>query len=449
MTDSFASPCPGCQNIEMQKLAFLKPSTFLSGVAAMLLAGTIFLSPAQARQGFANNDTQGSSSPAQQAPASSTAQDSSASTPAKPADKTTSDAKPAAKAPAKKSTTSKTSQANDAAKASSSGSAPASSTKQSATASGQTGATKTTQAGATKTGSAASKTGKAGASKTATAKAAVPLTLKTDKDKQSYAIGINVGKGLGQNLKQTGLDIDPAVLTRAIKDVLAGDKQSMTDQEAQETLKTLQADMRKEQQLKQEQAATTNKKEGDDFLAANKVKEGVTTLPDGLQYRILQEGTGPKPAATDEVTVNYRGTLVNGTEFDSSYKRNQPATFNLNGIIKGWTEALELMPVGSKWQLFIPSDLAYGPSGRPPVIGPNSTLVFEVELVSIQPKPAAPAAPVPNRPPTAAAPNAPAGNPAPTANQPAPAPKPTPPAPPTAKSDPSPAPNPAPKPPTP
>ena len=407
----------------------------------MLLAGTIFLSPAQAQ-----NSTPGT----QQA-----TQDSS--TPTKPADKAAPDAKPAAKAPAKKSTTAKTSQANDASKASSSDSAPAASTKQSATASGQTGATpagqagttKTPQAGATKTGSATSKTGKPGASKTAMAKTAVPLTLKTDKDKQSYAIGINVGKGLGQNLKQSGLEIDPAVLTRAIKDVLAGDKQSMTDQEAQETLKTLQADLKKEQQLKQEQAATTNKKEGDDFLAANKAKEGVTTLPDGLQYKILQEGTGPKPAATDEVTVNYRGTLVNGTEFDSSYKRNQPATFNLNGIIKGWTEALQLMPVGSKWQLFIPSDLAYGPSGRPPVIGPNSTLVFEVELVSVQPKPAAPAAPVPNRPPTAAAPNAPAGNPAPTANQPAPAPKPAPPTPPTAKSDPAPVPNPAPKPPTP
>lgn len=408
----------------------------------MLLAGTIFLSPARAGQS--------GSSPAQQAPASSAAQDSSASTPAKPSDKAT-DAKPAAKAPvtkAKPSTTTPAtkpaataaSQGEAPAKASSTASTPAASPKQAATAAGQTGTAKTGSA-------ATSKTAKAGASKTATAKTPTPLSLKTDKDKQSYAIGINVGKGLGQNLKQTGLDIDPAILTRAIKDVLAGDKQSMTDQEAQETLKNLQTDLRKEQQLKQEQAASTNKKEGDEFLAANKAKEGVTTLPDGLQYKILQEGTGPKPAATDEVTVNYRGTLVNGTEFDSSYKRNQPATFNLNGIIKGWTEALQLMPVGSKWQLVIPSDLAYGPSGRPPVIGPNSTLVFEVELVSIQPKPAAPVpAPAPNHPPTAATPNAPAGNPAPSANQPAPAPKPTPP---TPKPDAAPAPNPAPKPPTP
>lgn len=393
----------------------------------MLLAGTIFLSPAQAAQG----STPGT----QQA-----AQDSSgAPSTTKPTDKTAPDAKPAAKPPAKKPAAS-TAKADTPAKTSS-GSAPAS-TKQAATAQpGQTATPKTAQTGVTKTGTAAAKTTKPGASKTATAKAAAPLTLKTDKDKQSYAIGINVGKGLGQNLKRGGLDIDPAILTRAIKDVLAGDKQAMTDEEAQETLKQLQAEvgkkqeeMRKEQEAKMKELGETNKKEGDEFLAANKTKEGVTTLPDGLQYKVLTEGTGPKPAATDAVTVNYRGTLVNGTEFDSSYKRNQPATFNVTGIIKGWTEALELMPVGSKWQLVIPSDLAYGPGGRPPVIGPNSTLVFEVELISIQPRPAAPtpvAAPAPN---PAAAPNAPAGNPAP-------APKPTPP---SAKPE-----TPAPKPPTP
>ena len=430
MTHSFALSRPGCQNTRMQKPTFFKSSTFIYGAAAILLAATVFLSPAQARQS--------GSSPAQQPSASSAAQDSSATTPAKPADKATPDAKPAAKAPAKKSATTKTPQASGAAKPSSSGSTPAASSKPPST-------TPAGQAAPTKTGTTAAKTAKPGASKTATAKTATPLTLKTDKDKQSYAIGINVGKGLGQNLKQGGIDIDPAILTRAIKDVLAGNQQSMTDQEAQETLKQLQTTMREAQKLKQEQMAATNKKEGDDFLAANKAKEGVTTLPDGLQYKILAEGTGPKPAAADSVTVNYRGTLLNGTEFDSSYKRNQPATFGVTGVIKGWTEALELMPVGSKWQLFIPSDLAYGPSGRPPVIGPNSTLVFEVELISIQPKPAAPApvaAPAPN---PAAAPNAPAGNPAPTANSPSPAPKPTPP---SAKPE-APAPAPAPKPPTP
>ena len=403
----------------------------------MLLAGTISLSPARADRNSAERNPQAASSPTPQTPASSATQDTSGATSTKPDAKKTTEtkpatasttkAKPSATAPATKPAATAASQANDAAKASSPGSAPAASSKQAS-------AAPAGQAGTTKTGTAAAKTTKPGASKTATAKIATPLALKTNKDKQSYAIGINVGKGLGQNLKQSGIDIDPAILVRAIKDVLAGDKQSMTDQEAQETLKTLQADLRKTQQLKQEQLAETNKKEGDEFLAANKAKEGVTTLPDGLQYKILTEGTGPKPAATDAVTVNYRGALVNGTEFDSSYKRGQPATFNVTGIIKGWAEALELMPVGSKWQLVIPSDLAYGPSGRPPVIGPNSTLVFEVELVSIQPKPAVPvpaAAPAPN---PAASPNAPAGNPAPGANSPsakpeAPAPAPKPPAP--------------------
>ena len=430
----------------MQKPTFFKPSTFIYRVAAILAAATIFLSPGRAGQS--------ASSPTPQAPASSAAQDSSAAAaPAKPADKTAPDAKPAAKTPAKKPTASTATKADASAKTSSTANAPAASAGQAGTTkTGEVASAKTGQASSTKTGQAAAT--KPGASKTAAAKSktATALALKTDKDKQSYAIGINVGKGLGQNLKQNGLEIDPAILTRAIKDVLAGDKQSMTDQEAQETLKTLQADMlkrreelKKEQDAKMKELGEANKKEGDEYLAANKTKEGVTTLPDGLQYKILQEGTGPKPAATDAVTVNYRGTLVNGTEFDSSYKRNQPATFQVGQIIKGWTEALELMSVGSKWQLVIPSDLAYGPSGRPPVIGPNSTLVFEVELISIQPKPAAPlpaAAPAPNPAPAAAMPNAPAPNPA---NSPAPAPKP---APPNPKPDAS-ASNPAPKPPTP
>jgi len=130
----------------------------------------------------------------------------------------------------------------------------------------------------------------------------------------------------------------------------------------------------------------SNKKEGEDFLAANKSKEGVVTLPSGLQYKVLKEGTGPKPSPADSVVCNYRGTLINGTEFDSSYKRGQPATFPVNGVIKGWTEALQLMPVGSKWQLFIPPDLAYGQRGAGADIGPNATLIFEVELLSIQGK---------------------------------------------------------------
>ena len=130
----------------------------------------------------------------------------------------------------------------------------------------------------------------------------------------------------------------------------------------------------------------TNKKAGEDFLAANKTKDGIVTLPSGLQYKILTAGTGPKPTLTDSVVCNYKGTLLDGTEFDSSFKRGQPATFPVGQVIKGWTEALQLMPVGSKWQLFIPSDMAYGPRGSGPTIGPNSTLIFEVELISIKGK---------------------------------------------------------------
>jgi len=306
--------------------------------------------------------------------------------------------------------------------------APAAQAKPSTGAGSQSPASPPKKPAATKTGQTA-------------AKAPTALTLKTDKDKISYAIGMSVGKRLENDikqLKQGDTDVDTTILLRGVKDVLTDSKLLMTDQEVQTTLTTLQTDLRNRMQAKQQLAAATNKKEGDDFLAANKTKEGVVALPDGLQYKILQEGTGPKPAAGDSVTVNYRGTLVNGTEFDSSSKRGQPAEFPVGGVIKGWTEALQLMPVGSKWQVFIPSDLAYGPAGRAPVIGPNSALVFEVELVSIQPKPAAPApAPAPAQP---SAPNAaPANAPNPAAPAPvAPAPKPTPtPAPPNTNTDPN------------
>jgi FKBP-type peptidyl-prolyl cis-trans isomerase len=144
--------------------------------------------------------------------------------------------------------------------------------------------------------------------------------------------------------------------------------------------------MRKQQAEKSQQMGAANKAEGETFLAANKAKEGVITLPSGLQYKILKAGTGPKPSASDSVVCNYRGTLINGAEFDSSYKRGQPATFPVNGVIKGWTEALQLMPVGSKWQLVIPAQLAYGERGAGADIGPNATLIFEVELLSIQGK---------------------------------------------------------------
>jgi FKBP-type peptidyl-prolyl cis-trans isomerase len=234
-------------------------------------------------------------------------------------------------------------------------------------------------------------------------KTPAPLTLKTEKDKVSYAIGVSEGKRLQQGIKQGDVDVDSAILLRAIKDMLTGGKQVMTDQEIQTTLTTLQAEVHKKQEIKQQLAAETAKKEGDVFLADNKTKEGVITTASGLQYKVLEEGTGPKPNPGDMVTVNYRGTLLNGSEFDNSYKRGQPASFAVGQVIRGWTEALQLMPVGSKWQLFIPSDLAYGPRGAGPGIGPNSTLIFEVELLSIQPKVAPvtvpPAATTPATPP--------------------------------------------------
>jgi FKBP-type peptidyl-prolyl cis-trans isomerase FklB len=209
-----------------------------------------------------------------------------------------------------------------------------------------------------------------------------PLVLKTGKDKVSYALGMN----LGTNLHRDSIDIDTAIFLRALKDTLAGGKTLLTESEVRTALMQLQTEVRSKQMEKMKLAGEANKKDGDAFLVANKTKEGVVTLPSGLEYKVLTQGTGPKPAATDTVVCNYRGTLINGTEFDSSYKRGQPATFPVSGVIKGWTEALQLMPVGSKWQLFLPAELAYGERGPSPEIGPNSTLVFEVELVSIQAK---------------------------------------------------------------
>ncbi len=183
------------------------------------------------------------------------------------------------------------------------------------------------------------------------------------------------------------VDIDPNILLRGLKDGLAGAKPLLTDDEAKATMAAFEADLRKKQEAKNLALAEANKTQGAAFLAENKTKEGVVTLPSGLQYKILTEGTGPKPTSTDTVVCNYKGTLLDNTEFDSSYKSGQPATFPLSRVIKGWTEALQLMPVGSKWQLFIPPDLAYGPRGGPGGgIGPDATLVFEVELISIQPK---------------------------------------------------------------
>jgi|SRR5579871_770896 len=204
--------------------------------------------------------------------------------------------------------------------------------------------------------------------------------LPTDKDKLSYAIGMMVGGGLHRD----AVDVDPNMLLRGLKDAMAGGPTLLTTEQAQTTIVQLRAQLQQKMEAQRAQAEQTNKKEGEDFLAANKTKPGVVALPSGLQYKVLKEGTGPKPVATDKVKCNYRGTLINGTEFDSSDKHGGPQTFPVNGVIKGWTEALQLMPTGSKWQLFVPSELAYGARGADGDIGPNETLIFEVELLSIE-----------------------------------------------------------------
>jgi FKBP-type peptidyl-prolyl cis-trans isomerase FklB len=216
---------------------------------------------------------------------------------------------------------------------------------------------------------------------TAAKRPVAPLTLKTDKDKLSYAVGMNIGR----SIHSQSMEIDPAILLRGLKDEMAG-KTVMTDMEAHNTLMQAQQEAKKKIDETRQASMEPNKKAGDAFLAANKTKEGVVTLPSGLQYKILKEGTGPKPTPADSVVCNYRGTLIDGKEFDSSYKRGQPATFPVGQVIKGWTEALQLMPVGSKWQLFVPADLAYGDRGAGPDIGPGATLIFEVELISIKGK---------------------------------------------------------------
>jgi FKBP-type peptidyl-prolyl cis-trans isomerase len=225
----------------------------------------------------------------------------------------------------------------------------------------------------------------AAAKTTGTKTSAAAPALTTKKDKVSYAIGAD----LGNKLKTSSIDVDPTILTRALKDTLTGGKAAMSDDEIRATLTDLSKDLQQKQAAVAKEKGEKNRKEGEDFLAANKTKEGVVVLPSGLQYKILKAGDGPKPTAADTVVCNYKGTLIDGKEFDSSYKRGQPATFPVGGVIKGWTEALQLMPVGSKWQLFIPPDLAYGDRQAGADITPGSTLLFEVELMSIQDKNAA------------------------------------------------------------
>ena len=214
-----------------------------------------------------------------------------------------------------------------------------------------------------------------------------PPQLKDLKDKASYSIGLN----FGFNFKRQNIDLNSDAFAAGFKDAMTGRNPLMSEQEVRDTLMAFEKDMQQKQtEMGQKNAAAAEK-----FLAENKGKEGVKTTASGLQYKVLKDGNGATPKSSDTVTVNYRGTLVDGTEFDSSYKRGQPATFPVGGVIKGWTEALQLMKVGSKYQLFIPASLAYGEQGRPG-IPPNATLIFEVELMDVKSPQAGGASPAPS-----------------------------------------------------
>ena len=211
--------------------------------------------------------------------------------------------------------------------------------------------------------------------------------FKTQKEKLSYAIGMEMGKGV----KAQGIDVDSAILLQGLKDALTDAKPQMSEAELKQVITGLQQEMRQKQMQAEEAAAMENKTKGDAFLAANAKKDGIVALPDGLQYKILTAGTGKKPAESDTVLCNYKGTFLDGSEFDSSAKAGKPVPFEVKNVIPGFKEVLQLMPVGSKWQVFIPPTLAYGERGAGNVIGPNSTLIFEVEVVSIEDASASPA----------------------------------------------------------
>jgi FKBP-type peptidyl-prolyl cis-trans isomerase FklB len=204
--------------------------------------------------------------------------------------------------------------------------------------------------------------------------------LKTDKDKLSYSIGMDIGG----NLKRGSVEVDADLLAKGIKDNYGGGKTLLTEDEARQAIIAFQKTLMAKQAETMQKLSEKNKADGDKFLAENGKKEGVKTLPSGLQYKETTPGTGKSPKAADTVTTHYKGTLIDGTEFDSSYKRGQPASFQVSGVIPGWTEALQLMKEGAKWQLFVPSNLAYGEKGAGREIGPNATLIFEVELISVK-----------------------------------------------------------------
>lgn len=215
---------------------------------------------------------------------------------------------------------------------------------------------------------------------------ALPTTMgdtpefKTPKEKYSYALGMEIGSGF----RKQALDLDPESLGRGFADAFSGGKTLLTQDEMRAALAAAQEEYKQKQAAQRVVRAQEALKMGQDFLAANKKKEGVVTLTSGLQYKILKPGAGEKPDPDDTVVCNYRGTFVDGTEFDNSENHNSPATFSLKGVIRGWAEALQLMPVGSKWQLFIPPQLAYGENGAGQFIPPNSTLIYEVELLAVK-----------------------------------------------------------------
>jgi len=215
---------------------------------------------------------------------------------------------------------------------------------------------------------------------------AAASAFKNQKEKLSYAIGMEMGKGV----KTQGIDVDPALLTQGLNDALSGGKPRMSEEELKQVITALQQDLRQKQTASQQAAGAENKAKGDAYLAENAKKDGVVALPDGLQYKILTAGQGKKPAEADTVLCNYKGTFIDGTEFDSSEKAGKPVPFEVKNVIPGFKEVLQLMPVGSKWQVFIPSSLGYGERGAGSVIGPNSALIFEIELVGIQ-EPTSPA----------------------------------------------------------
>jgi FKBP-type peptidyl-prolyl cis-trans isomerase FklB len=204
--------------------------------------------------------------------------------------------------------------------------------------------------------------------------------LKTQPDKISYSIGLSVGR----NLKGQNIDVEPEKFMLGLRAALNGEKQLLTDDEVKEVMFAFQMERRAKQAEEHNKIATDNKKSGEQFMASNKKKKGIKTTPSGLQYKVLKEGTGAAPGPESVVTAHYKGTLLDGTEFDSSYSRGEPAQFPLNGVIPGWSEALRLMKVGAKYQVWIPPDLAYGEEGAGQRIGPNSTLIFEIELIKVE-----------------------------------------------------------------